>query len=96
MLTLTTAAPTGITLCPAGTIVAWAYGTWGSGTVTFTWSQTADGTFVKIGSGAALTANGTVSMTVPQGFLLATLSGSTGATISWNVGVAQSAGLAQA
>lgn len=90
MLTaLTSASPTSSAVrwpgYPDGRGVLYASGTWGSGTLTLTFCETESGTFVPIGSGVSLTANGCTGFELPAGWLKATLSGSTGATVSWNV-----------
>jgi hypothetical protein len=66
--------------------VLYASGTWGSGTLTLTYCETSDGTFVPVASGITLSANGSVAFELPRGYLKATLSGSTGATVAWNAG----------
>ena len=64
----------------------YAYGTWNGGTVTLTWSATSAGTFVPIGSGVSLAADGSQALIVPAGYLNATLEGaSSGAQVSWDV-----------
>jgi hypothetical protein len=84
---LTTASPTITTAWVGGRGILKASGTWGGGTLTLTWCETEAGTFVPIGSGVSLSGNGSTGFgPMPAGFVTATLSGSTGATVSWGVG----------
>ena len=83
---LTTAAATsGAVQVRGGDLDLYAAGTWGSGTLTLTYCPTSDGTFVAIGSGCTLTANGLTGVRLPAGYVKATLAGSTGATVAWDI-----------
>lgn len=86
--TLTTASPTAQTGWIGGKGVLKAAGTWGSGTLTLTWCETAGGTFVPIGTGVSISADGSTGFQMPAGFVKATLSGSTGATVVWGIAMA--------
>jgi hypothetical protein len=89
---LTTAAPTITIPWQGGRGVLFAVGsTWGTGSpvLTLTYAQTAAQTGVAIGTGVNLTADGSTGFEVPAGYLTATLSASTGATVNWDVGVSK-------
>lgn len=86
--TLTTASATLTTGWIGGKGVLKAAGTWGSGTLTLTWCETAAGTFVPIGTGVSLNADGSTGFQMPAGFVKATLSGSTGATVVYGLDMA--------
>lgn len=72
---------------PGGRAVLSAYGTWGSGTLTLTWSPVAGGTYVAIGTGVTLNADGDKGFEMPDGVIQAVLSGSSGATVRWGFGI---------
>jgi hypothetical protein len=81
---LTTAAATSSGIaCRAGRQLLYAAGTWGSGTLTLTWSPTLAGTYAAIGTGVSLTADGTTGFEVPEGWIKAALANSTDADVAW-------------
>ncbi len=83
---LTTAAATSAAIpVQAGDHDLYAAGTWGSGTLTLTYCPTSTGTFVSIGSGVTLTADGLTGCRLPTGYVKAVLSGSSGATVAWDI-----------
>lgn len=84
MQTVTTADTSKTIDIAGGRFVLFAQGTWGSGTLTFTWSGDGGTTFLTIGSGASFTADGTLLVELPPGQLKGTLTGSTGATVQFD------------
>lgn len=84
---LTQAAATSAAIAiKAGEHDLYAAGTWDSGTLTLTYCPTSDGTYVTIGSGVTLTANGLTGVRLPAGYVKATLSGAGGtATVAWDI-----------
>lgn len=81
---LTTAAATltGVAVDGPGRQILYFSGTWGGGTLTVTFSPTAGGTYVPIGSGVTATGDGNVEFDCGTGFLKFVLSGSSGATVN--------------
>jgi hypothetical protein len=83
---LTDGSPTSIAIgWQGGRGILKASGTWGSGTLTLNWCDTAAGTFVPIGTGVTLTADGSTGFEVAIGFVKASLSGNTGANVIFGV-----------
>lgn len=88
---LTDASPTSPAIkWPGGRGTLDANGTWGGGTITLTYCEFATGTFVPIGSGVSLSANGSTGFEIRGGFLKAALSGNAGATVNWGFGITRS------
>jgi hypothetical protein len=65
-----------------------AYGVWGGATLTITHSESADGTYVPIGTGLSFTANGSVGLEMQAGFLKFAVSGggsTTALTVNYGI-----------
>lgn len=89
-ITLTTASPTSTAIkVKSGLTGIYAAGTWGSGTITVSYSPTSSGTFVAIGSGFSMTADKIDLVRLTAGWIKLTLAGSTGANLAVNVDTAE-------
>lgn len=54
--------------------------TWNAATLTLTWSDTSTGTFVPIGSGVSLSADGCTGYEIPYGYIKFEVTGGDGST----------------
>jgi hypothetical protein len=84
---LTTASPTATAVqWPGG--VGWFYaegGTWGGGTLKLLYSELPTSGGVIAGSGITLSADGITGFELPPGYLTATLVGSSGASVPYDI-----------
>lgn len=54
--------------------------TWNSATLTLTWSDSSTGTFVPIGTGVSLSADGCIGYEIPYGYIKFSVTGGDGST----------------
>jgi hypothetical protein len=74
---------------PGGRGVIYSSGSvWAGATLVTIWCDTADGTFIPIGTGVSLTADGSTLFEMPSGVLKSSVSGGNGTTaVSYGIGM---------